>query len=135
MACAKANYPTATSPQNNTVANQNRCALSFLAASFCLATTWDKQPAVNSQSSFIIRITKVADAQTLTDLPGTLTVVLWMPAMGHGSSPATIEKMDTGIYHVTNAYFIMPGEWEVRFQLLNDQSQVIDKAVQKIAIQ
>ncbi len=43
-----------------------------------------------------------------------MNVVLWMPAMGHGSSPVKTELFAVNHYKVTQAYFIMPGQWEVR---------------------
>lgn len=43
-----------------------------------------------------------------------MKVVLWMPSMGHGSSPVTLTKVGVNKYQVTEAYFMMPGQWEVR---------------------
>ncbi len=43
-----------------------------------------------------------------------LTVKLWMPDMGHGSSPVTVTQFGVNKYKVTQAFFIMPGNWEVR---------------------
>lgn len=46
-----------------------------------------------------------------------LAVVLWMPSMGHGSSPVTIERLDRGTYRVSEVFFTMAGDWEIRVQL------------------
>jgi hypothetical protein len=43
-----------------------------------------------------------------------LKLDLWMPDMGHGSAPLKFEEMDVNLYKVTNAYFMMSGEWLVR---------------------
>jgi hypothetical protein len=56
---------------------------------------------------------------------------LWMPSMGHGSAPTKIQpqvnekgEVLLGEYLVSNIYFIMPGEWELRVTLhLKDGSQ------------
>lgn len=39
---------------------------------------------------------------------------LWMPSMGHGSSPVTITQVGVNKYQISEAYFIMNGSWEVR---------------------
>lgn len=48
-------------------------------------------------------------------------VTLWMPSMGHGSAPTKIERLlDSqgkavkGTYLVSNMYFVMPGDWDIR---------------------
>jgi hypothetical protein len=53
------------------------------------------------------------------DPGGDFRVVLFMPDMGHGSSPTKIAKLpDTpGLFRVTKMYFTMPGVWEVRVTL------------------
>ena len=48
--------------------------------------------------------------------------------MGHGSSPTHVEKVDLGTYSVNNVFFVMPGEWEIRFQLIGPQ-QVADEII------
>ena len=54
-------------------------------------------------------------------------VSLWMPSMGHGSAPTRIERaidergqVIPGVYEVSNMFFMMPGDWDVRVSL-NDQ--------------
>ena len=65
---------------------------------------------------------------------------LWMPAMGHGSSPVKVEKAKDssgnvipGIFQGTNVYFITPGDWEVRIQL-KQGSTVKEEAILAIHI-
>lgn len=43
-----------------------------------------------------------------------LKVVLWMPDMGHGSRPVTLQDMGHNHSLVTDAYFIMAGAWLVK---------------------
>ena len=52
-----------------------------------------------------------------SDIPTDFKIFLWMPSMGHGSSPVTIKKIATGIYDVTDVYFIMDGDWQIKVQL------------------
>jgi hypothetical protein len=62
----------------------------------------------------------VEDATTLAPVDGLdLTVVPWMPAMGHGSSVSpTVTPMGGGVYLVTNLYLYMPGTWQLRTTLV-----------------
>lgn len=62
------------------------------------------------------------------DLPYELKVVLWMPAMGHGSSPTKITKSNSGEYDVSSVYFIMNGKWDIKVQLIKD-GKVFDEVV------
>lgn len=43
-----------------------------------------------------------------------LKVVLWMPDMGHGTSPVTIREIGPNRYEVSEAWFLMPGHWLVK---------------------
>jgi hypothetical protein len=43
-----------------------------------------------------------------------LKVVLWMPDMGHGSSPVSLQDVGNNHYLVTNAWFVMTGQWTVK---------------------
>ena len=43
-------------------------------------------------------------------------VKLWMPDMGHGSSPTTLEMAGDSCLRVKKINFMMPGLWELRIQ-------------------
>jgi hypothetical protein len=62
----------------------------------------------------------VEDATTHAPVDGLdLTVVPWMPAMGHGSSVSpTVTPMGGGVYLVTSLYLYMPGTWQLRTTLV-----------------
>jgi len=68
-----------------------------------------------------------------TDLPDQMKIFLWMPTMGHGSSPITIKKLGTGLYDLSQIYFIMDGFWQLRIQLKNG-NEVIDEEIFEINI-
>ena len=46
-----------------------------------------------------------------------ITAELWMPAMGHGSSPITSTELGPLSWQMTEVYFIMPGHWQVKLHL------------------
>jgi hypothetical protein len=62
------------------------------------------------------------------DIEGEVAVVLWMPSMGHGSSPVSVAKIDVGTYRASQVFFTMPGDWEIRIQRLVNGA-VVEQAV------
>jgi len=69
----------------------------------------------------------------LVDVNDPVDLVLWMPAMGHGSSPVQVNKLDVGTYEALNVLFVMPGLWEMKFQITDDKG-VVDEVVVPINI-
>jgi len=76
----------------------------------------------------VFRPNSYDQSPVLTSLPEIPNVVLWMPAMGHGSSPIEVAQLDTGTYRANHVYFVMPGIWEIHFQV-RSQETVKDEAV------
>lgn len=82
--------------------------------------SWDQGPDGNGGES-ILRIEWRDGATRNAVEPGVpFRVRLWMPSMGHGSAPTQLQRvldgegrLLTGVYRATNAYFPMPGEWNV----------------------
>lgn len=56
------------------------------------------------------------------DLPSPFNIFLWMPDMGHGAPPITIKKIGSGLYELSDIYFIMDGFWHIRIQLKNNDT-------------
>lgn len=102
----------------------------FEKTKFSFRLIWIKGP-VKGENKFVLKSWH-NDFGTFNgpyqDLPNTLHVYLWMPDMGHGSSPVKIKKIAQGEYEVSSAYFIMPGKWEIYFQLKN-KDDVLDEVV------
>ena len=129
-ACARPDYINPSEingAQNN--AHQS-CTLNLTQSGLCASLTWTQGPVSPAESEFILKFwnaTGSSENGPYVDPTNTLAVVLWMPSMGHGSSPVTIEKLEPGVYRVRRVYFIMPGEWEIRTFLKNGAT-VIDQA-------
>ena len=51
-------------------------------------------------------------------------VTLWMPDMGHGSTPTQVSQLDTGTYRASEVFFVMPGLRQIKCQ-----ESTIDEAV------
>ncbi|NDE15420.1 hypothetical protein EBZ80_10870 [bacterium] len=49
---------------------------------------------------------------------------LWMPSMGHGSSPVALFPQASGCTAIRNLNFMMRGDWDVRVWLNNNDSGV-----------
>jgi hypothetical protein len=73
---------------------------------------WLQGPSVNSESQFHMTF--------LQPVSFNLKVDLFMPDMGHGSSPVEITAEDSQNFMVKRVFFIMHGLWEVR--LFNDNN-------------
>lgn len=55
----------------------------------------------------------------VSDLPNNTKIFLWMPEMGHGSSPIQVSRLGSGLYDLSQIYFIMPGLWQLKIQLFD----------------
>ncbi len=91
------------------------------ACTTCINFLWETRPTETTFGSFIFA---VVDAETRSTINApkadSVKVELWMPSMGHGSSPVTIEKLSEGLYRASRVYFSMGGDWEIRFQFFNN---------------
>lgn len=130
MSCAEPKYAMASDASTkNSGEHEFGCDAKFRNGD-CAALSWEKFPTEENFGSFVFKVYRVNPGDgspKFEDLPGAF-VVLWMPAMGHGSSPVSVEKIDTGTYRASNVFFSMHGEWEIRLQAKEGNS-VLDQAV------
>ncbi len=120
--CAKPTYVS----NGGTVTTKTRsdaCASRFEAAAICVDLKWERRPTEDALGTFIFTFTDSLTGDlidfTNDELP---KVILWMPAMGHGSSPVIVEKVSLGIYRAKEVYFGMKGDWQIRFEKNSDQA-------------
>jgi hypothetical protein len=131
VACAQPNYQDDVAP----AADQKpaaTCALAYVNG-LCVDITWEVQPTEDAAGSFLLKFYSAATPEAALDPQAKVTVVLWMPGMGHGSSPVTVTPVSPGVYRATNVYFVMPGDWEIRIKLKNDKNETAE-VVQAISI-
>lgn len=105
------------------------CQVSFTNSRLCLTWFWEKKPTSTEMGSLVFktyRLNSLDQTAIEVDLTTTPQVVLWMPSMGHGSTPTQAVRVDEGTYRASNVFFIMPGDWEIRF-LVKNGSEVIDE--------
>lgn len=118
-ACARPTYISPAGDAENRGQQATACAARF-ASDRCLSFRWEKFPTETDFGSLIFKTTRenLGDGSAVpVDPPGDVAVVLWMPGMGHGSSPVTVERLDVGTYRASRVFFTMRGSWELRFQL------------------
>lgn len=92
--------------------------LTFAGGALHAHASWETGPAVGTES--ILRLDWKNGADHSPAEPGTFQVLLWMPDMGHGSAPVTIDRVlaadgraVTGSYRVSRMFFVMGGRWDV----------------------
>ena len=123
LACAKPQY--LSSPEAGPRKSGSGCIATFKTQNACVDLKWEKFPTETEFGSFIFSVSDAS--QILMEAPATDNsvlpkVVLWMPSMGHGSSPVTVERLATGLYRANRVFFTMKGDWEIRFQTASDQA-------------
>ena len=90
--------------------------LSFSGGKVKAQVTWEKGPLDNQESVMMVELKSEE-----TPKPYDIKVALYMPEMGHGSSPTKVEKIpQTNRYKVSKIFFTMPGTWEVRVTLKSE---------------
>lgn len=124
--CAQPKYetPATRSGIGQELDSPSDCSLRFSKSNLCLFWSWEKLPTDTESGTLILKVYRLnALDQSMfpVDPPHELDFVLWMPSMGHGSSPASLAKVDIGSYRITDVYFVMRGEWELIFRLKNGE--------------
>jgi hypothetical protein len=135
VSCAKPEYaPERNLAPNNEAEQQADCSLKFNQSHYCIAWKWEKTPDENNTGSLLFKVYRknLGDGSAvLLDIQDSVNVVLWMPDMNHGSSPVEVARLDVGTYRASEVYFVMPGTWEIKFQI-KDSKGLIDEAVATI---
>ena len=137
--CAQPKYAVVdsaagASPPNNQ--EKLSCGLKFSASKFCLSWNWELRPTdaqVGSITFKVFRANLLDGSQVQVDFDSTPEVVLWMPSMGHGSSPTTVRRIDVGTYRAERVFFVMPGIWEIHFQFKKGEV-IADESIVSITI-
>lgn len=79
---------------------------------------WNVPPTLSELSSLDLTLSKPLDENI------SIHAYLWMPDMGHGSSPIEIQKIDPTTYSLTELAFIMPGFWVLHIELKQNNRTV-----------
>lgn len=83
----------------------------------CAQVQFTQGPVNRAESQFVVKFFSTETGAAVD--PQNLKVDIWMEMSGHGhghgSGPVTVTKQDFGVYFVTEVYFVMHGEWQLRF--------------------
>jgi hypothetical protein len=135
LSCARPDYVNAS--DQATIASDSACPLSFPKENLCATLVWEAAPNSAAENKFTLSFFDLAAGSAalgpFVNPAQTVFVFLWMPTMGHGSSPLTLESTAAGVYNASRAYFIMPGSWQVRVQL-KQGTTLIDEADQNVSV-
>lgn len=99
---------------------------------------WELGPTEGSES--VLRLQFFDASNKAHELGSPPQVVLWMPDMGHGSGPTSVQRiLDSngdvipGTYLIRSMYFIMAGPWEIKISIKNSQG-ALESQIFKIEI-
>ncbi|MFN7729499.1 MAG: hypothetical protein ACK5P7_10120 [Bdellovibrio sp.] len=93
---------------------------SQMTADLCVHIGYDKGPVSTEASQFMVHFTA-----TTTDLAALdhVALELWMDmgnGHGHGSAPVQIRRLNNDHFLATEAWFVMPGTWQVRINFTHN---------------
>lgn len=131
VSCAKPHYVSGLEGKIDGITGE--CGFLFSTEDICLKTEWVQKPSESTYGEMNLNFVDRSDQTRFIDPVNGPSIVLWMPSMGHGSSPVKIERTDIGRYKASEIFFIMPGPWDIRYQL-KDGSNVVEEKIQKITI-
>ena len=126
VGCANPDWvtPASTIPSKE-AQKAGGCALHFAKAGLCGTLVWNK--AANDSVTGELGLSFVReDSLLVVDPAATPFVYLWMPSMGHGSSPIKTTRTDVGTFNSSGVFFVMPGNWDIHVQLKSG-NQVVDE--------
>ncbi len=111
------------------------CPIRMPQSQLCASISWIVPPSASDEGAMSLKFWSAGGSPQgpYVDLPDTLSVVLWMADMGHGSSPTRIRRMALGVYEVSRMYFVMNGDWQLKIQRKRGAT-VVDEAIQMIHI-
>ncbi len=134
LGCAQPKYVKdsgrGNSDQTTEEGTKPECSHQFLHSNLCLIWYWEKIPSSQTEGSLIFKTFKLNlldQTPVETDPLFIPQLILWMPSMGHGSTPTQVQRIDTGTFRAQKVFFIMPGDWELKFQIKNG-SEILDEA-------
>jgi len=129
--CAKPNY--VNDSQVISRDDLSICDFKLKSDDLCMNTNWITLPSESVYGTMEVTFSAVNDPRQEISPIHELSVFLWMPSMGHGSSPVNIEEIRPGKFKVSQIYFIMPGSWEIKFQL-KEKEKLIEELVYSLTI-
>lgn len=127
MSCGKSPLLNKVSKNINEIGGGILLSEQFPNEKLGFSMNWIVPPGLDDLSSFNLKLARpLPQAQTLN-------IYIWMPEMGHGSSPVEIKKMNSTDYTISEIAFIMPGLWVLHIEIL-ENNQVVDQWQKSITL-
>lgn len=92
-----------------------KCSIEFKSLMTCAQVQFAKAPNSNEDSAFTLKL----ESHHALDIKK-VSVELWMDmghGHGHGSAPVTIEQLDAATFKVSNVWFVMMGQWQIKVKI------------------
>lgn len=115
-----------------TVQETQPCMLLFSEKNLCASWKWEEGPK-QGENRLRLFFSNHENHQP-ADILRNVNIELWMPGMGHGSLPTSVTAVSTGEFLVENIVFTMPGEWEIRIQILTEDGTIAEQNSFKLVI-
>ena len=116
---------------------QAQCPIEFKKVGQCASIEWRVAPKIDAYAEATLKFWSKKNGSPTGPFENPdckqLAVSLWMPSMGHGSSPIHLTIRETGIIDATKIYFSMAGHWDLKI-LLKNGNQVIDQAAVPLSL-
>jgi hypothetical protein len=112
---------------------ESECPFHFQSEDLCLEMSWEVMPTDTTFGSMVLTFTDKKNRDLQITPKRDPFVVLWMTSMGHGSSPVTVEPIEAGKFRINDVFFIMPGPWDIKYQL-KDEDEVVEELTQAITV-
>lgn len=106
------------------------CQKAFSKKNICGALTWENAPSTREDLEATLRLYTLQGEVLDTIKKESLRIVPFMAAHGHGShKKVEIADIADGEFTLTRIVLSMPGEWQIKVQIVDDQGNVTDEAV------
>ena len=127
MSCGKSPLLNKVKNGVNDVAGNASLSENFPKEKVSFSYKWTTPPSLEVLSAFEINLSSPLKSNQ------SLNAYIWMPDMGHGSSPITINQLNSTDYSFTDVAFIMPGLWVLHIEIL-ENNVVIDQWQKSITL-
>jgi hypothetical protein len=127
LSCGKSPLLNKVSKASNEIAGGILLSEQFPNEKLNFSMNWTVSPGLDDLSSFDLKLARPLNQNQ------TLNIYIWMPDMGHGSSPVDIKQLNSTDYAVSEIAFIMPGIWVLHVEIL-ENNQVVDQWQKSITL-
>lgn len=105
--------------QSSNPGDDQGCVARFDQIGLCVKQAWKTGPVEAEESVLELTFFDLKNPNQNWNQDLGIEAELWMPSMGHGSAPVSIEMPEKHRALIKEIYFIMKGKWEIRFHVFS----------------